>query len=356
MKKLLSAFLSLIMIMGISSTAFAGDTPNTETEETVSVNGYNFTLTENTTPDYTVSRTYTRDENAVACSTSDMDETKAMLLALGMNEEEIEAIPSETLHDFATGKEITVVTSHTKHNETTNTTICLPEETAMEEAAALSEEQELYAIEKAQGICPAGEMPNNSTIPGVFSDSYMRITHSFINQGGGSYKFIVSATWLTMPFFRGYDSIGSCAMNGTVTPNTSYGKFWYTIKRYDMGSVSTSKSGDITITNKTNAVNGNWYGSAGIFNLPNDSSNAADNMSITHTDLRAYYEYKGHVSKPNDESYFNTVGTYSHAIIKPVFNPSISIDTSGSASASIGLGASITTDVRNAETEVHYKP
>lgn len=158
-----------------------------------------------------------------------------------------------------------------------------------------------------------------------------------------------------MPFFRGYDSIGACAMNGTITPNTSYGKYSYNTKTFNMGNVTTIPSGDITITDKENAVNGNWYGSAGIFNLPNDPGGSGG-TSVMHTDFTAYYEYKGHVSQPNIESYFNTVGSYSHATLGLSTDPSISIDTSGTASASIGLSLVSLTDVRNAEREIHYIP
>lgn len=166
---------------------------------------------------------------------------------------------------------------------------------------------------------------------------------------------IVGATWLTMPFFRVYDSIGSCAMNGTVTPNTSSGKFWYTTKTFNMGNVSSIPSGNITITNRTNKTNGNWYGSAGIFNLPNDPGGSAG-ITVMHTDLKAYYEYKGHVTQPTIASYFNTVGTYSHATIGLSVSPSISIDTSGTASASISLSLFADTDVRNAEREIYHRP
>lgn len=159
-----------------------------------------------------------------------------------------------------------------------------------------------------------------------------------------------------MPFFRGYDSIGACAMNGTVTPNTSSGKYSYTTKLFNIGSVSTSKSGDITITDISNEVNGSWYGSVGVFNLPNDVSDPNTGISIMHTDLQAYFEYKGHVSYPKIESYFNTVGTYTHTTISLGFSPSVSIDTSGSVSASIGIEPGINKDIRSAEREVHYIP
>lgn len=159
-----------------------------------------------------------------------------------------------------------------------------------------------------------------------------------------------------MPFFRGYDSIGSCAMNGTVTPNTSSGKYWYKTKLINAGNITTTNSGDITITDRSNEIEGNWYGSVGVFKLPKDTADPNTGISIMHTDLGAYYEYKGHVSQPKVESYFNTVGSYTHTTVSLGFSPSVSIDTSGSASASIGIEPGINKDIRNAEREIHYVP
>lgn len=122
-----------------------------------------------------------------------------------------------------------------------------------------------------------------------------------------------------------------------------------------MGNVSSVPLGNIAIKDKSNKIKGNWYGSSGVFNLPNDPSGSGG-LTIMHTDLKAYYEYKVHVSHLASESYFNTVGTYSHSTISLGFSPSVSIDTSGSASASIGIDIPPSADVRNAELEIHYKP
>lgn len=354
MKKLLSIVLSLAMVFSFSATTFATKSNHTENEKTVSANGYDFTITEKTSPDYSVSRTYTKG-GTMAYSKQNDEETKAMLLALGMDEDEVNAIPTDTLQDFANGIEITVVIAYTKHNKTSETTTGIPESIALDEAATLNQQQENYIIQHQKEISTYDEKPNDSTTPGVFEDSYMRMSHSAIYQGNGYYKFTTSSRWLTMPFFRGYDSIGSCAMNGTVTPNTSSGKYWYTTKTYYMGNVSSIPSGNITITNRSNVADGNWYGSAGIFNLPNDPGGSSG-ANVMHTNLNAYYEYKGHVSQPTIESYFNTVGTYSHATIGISWSPSISINTSGTASASIGLSLIADRDVRNAEREIHFVP
>ena len=58
-KKLVSVALSAVMVMGMSVTAFAAEPQTSEIEKTISANGYDFTVTEHTAPDYSVSRTYT---------------------------------------------------------------------------------------------------------------------------------------------------------------------------------------------------------------------------------------------------------------------------------------------------------
>lgn len=39
----------------------------------------------------------------------------------------------------------------------------------------------------------------------------------------GKHKFSTDARWLTMPYFQGKDSPGSCAQNATVTNSTRSG-------------------------------------------------------------------------------------------------------------------------------------
>ncbi len=75
-----------------------------------------------------------------------------------------------------------------------------------------------------------------------------------------------------------------------------------------------------------------------------------------HTNLKAYYEYKGNVTHPTLASNFNSTGTYVHATLTISGSPSVSIDTSGTVSASIGISVVGGEDIRNAELEVKYTP
>lgn len=358
-KKLLSIALSCIMISALSTTAFAADIQSLGTEKTLSAKGYSFTITEKVNPNYSVTRTYTRD-TAMTRSTPDLNETKALLQVLGMDTSEITAIPSETMQDFATGEEITVVTSYSKHSESSNQTTYLPKETALAEAAALKPQQEAYFLEHPEsGISPMGEIPNESSTPGIFKDDYMKMTHAAVRlrNGKGLYKFTTSATWLTTPLFRGFDSIGSCAMDATVNRSTISGSYYYTTKTYNAGQLTnTTNSGKKPFTRTESVDKNDWYGCAGIFTLPSNTQ-ISGGVSILQSDIGAYFEYQGHVRYPEQSSYFNTVGSYSHAVVSVSFTPSVTISTTlPFVSAGIALDIFPDVDIRNAEDEIHYIP
>lgn len=184
----------------------------------------------------------------------------------------------------------------------------------------------------------------------------MTITHAAAHNGGGSYTYTTSATWLTMPFFRGFDSIGSCAKGGSATPFSGKGHYSYTTKLISNGKITTQNSGNISISKTQAKINGDWYGYAGIFDLPNDIRYENMGYFVLHSNLKAYFEYKGNVTNPQLITNFNTNGTYSHATIAIAVDPSVSIDTNGTMSASIGLKVMGSSDDRVAPLEVRYVP
>lgn len=354
MKKILCLLMTFAMLLSLSVAAFAADTSVTEVQRMIEQDGYSFTITEKTNTNYAVSRKFVKD-TASARTAVDLEETKALLVSLGMKESAVNKLTTETLQDLANSSNIVVTTSYTKFNEENGTSTAIPKATALAEASTLQSAQEAAFMQTAQNISTFGIKDNESDRPGEFRDSYMEVIHTAAYQGGGSYLFMVDAKWLTMPTFRGYDSIGSCAMNGTVSPNTQSGYYSYDTTTIDgFGRITHSSTGDITITNKQNETNGNWYGSAGIIDLPNNIS--TENTSTMHSNLEAHYQYEGHVNYPELVSWFNTVGTYSHATISLVFSPSVSIDIGGGVSASIGLSIAGIVDSRPAELEIKYIP
>ncbi len=228
--------------------------------------------------------------------TNDLNKTKALLVSLGMDEDSVNELYTDTLYTFADSLNIWVTTTYTKYDEENNTSTPVSESVAKAEASKFQSEYESSLREMSQNISNFSTNIKKAAKSAVYKDSYMKVTHAVAYKGSGSYLFSVNAEWLTMPIFRGYDSIGSCAMNCTVTPNTAKGYYSYKTTVVDKFGHNTINSNKITITNKQNAVKGNWYGSAGIFNLPNNGSSSQS--SVTHTGLKAHYEYKGHISQP----------------------------------------------------------
>lgn len=178
-----------------------------------------------------------------------------------------------------TAKNIYTTTSYTKQNEETNTTVNLPKEVAIQEAQIISEQQIEYYLNMENNPTTFGVIENESTTPGEFRDTYMEMTHSALDNGGGDFTYVTDATWLTQTGF-----------------------------------------------------------------------------SMIHEDLHAHFSYTGSVTNPQLVTNFNTNGSYSHATVALEIEPSISIDTSGDVSASIGISVIGTKDVRVAPLKVTYRP
>ena len=108
-----------------------------------------------------------------------------------------------------------------------------------------------------------------------------------------------------------------------------------------------------TIADMRNVHVGDWYGSAGLFDLPDDVSVIGG--GITYTDLRAYYEYEAHLRHPTLATNFNSVGTYAHMQGELAWDLSLSIDTGGIA-ASVGIAVIPEERQRSAQISIHYVP
>jgi hypothetical protein len=319
--------------------------------KTVKNEGYTFAISERTDEYNRIIRSYeNNNESLRTAGELDLDKTKALLVALGMQQKYADRLNTEALQEFAEGKQIIVATSYTKTDADNNVTF-LNELTAVQAANTLKAQQDEIKIKNAMEETP---LATTADYDDYFQDSYMRIDYAVTYNGSGEYFYSVDSDWLTMPFFRGWDSLGACAMNGTVTPNSQYGYYFYDITYINNGYITYDAEFEWIDDDYGNAVNGNWYGSAGYFDLPNDIF--TEYTSIINDNFGAHFQYRGHVTSPSQAGWFNTVGNYTHSTISIGFSPSISIDMSGLLSASVGIDIAGDTDVRGVEFEVYYTP
>ena len=348
MKKFLSAILTLAIVFSCTITSFAAAPEDAGTKKTVENSGYSFEITEYVDEYNRIIRTY-ENNNIQTRSAPDLAKTKAVLVALGMQEENVNMLNTEALNQFALSREITIATAYTKTDGNNNVSY-LPEDEAIAAASSLKAKQDAIKFSYAQ----QGAVTRAADYEDTFEDSYMRVDYAVTYRGDGEYFYSVDSEWLTMPAFRFTDSLGACAMNGTITTDSQYGYYWYDSTFINMGNVTKDYTFEYINDNYGNDVDGNWYGSAGYFNLPNDVY--SEYSSIIHDNFGAHFQYSGHVTSPDEQRWFNTVGNYTHATLSVALSPSISIDYSGSLSASVGIDVVGDTDIRGVEFEINYIP
>lgn len=349
MKKFLSIVLSILMVASLSFSAFAASS-----EAVVKTTSGKFGITEMIDKNHRVIRSFKRDEVnnniQVRLDKIDYSETKAMLLELGMEQDFIDKLSLDSLETYRRSKQLIGITSYTKSDADHNVEY-VEEDVALAASAIINEVQQ----ERIKLLANEDKVVQTRA-QDTYEDSYMRVFYLVAYLGSGEYKYSADARWLTMPMFRGKDSIGSCAQNGTVTPDTQYGWYEYDVTHTNFGRITYSYySADISSSNYQNAVNGNWYGSAAIIDLPNDIFSNYTNT--VYTNYKVHYEYKGHVTSPESASWFNTTGTYLHSTVALSLSfPSVSINTSGTVSASIGISLLGITEPRSVELEIYYQP
>lgn len=391
MKKVFTWVLILSMVLSLPATAFAAEPQMVH----ISVNSEaGFQITESVDTYNRVIRTYQSNTgidqtrsggDSIVNVCDDYAETKTLLLALGMEQDFVDALSDDKLEKYAASKQMTAVTAYTKTDENGNVTF-ISESEAVREAAIIN------AAEKDNGeavlLAPKlqseiggsylsfaergiSKIKNSISVPAggtvqtrknngnkVFQDSYMRIFFLVSYMGDGYYFYSTTATWLTMPFFRGKDSIGSCAQDCVINNGTRSGWYSYDETYVNFNQVSnTTRKETLNSSNYKNAVNGSWDGSAAIVNLPTDSS--SNYTSVTYNNFKAYYSYEASVKYPKEASRFNATAAYDHATVRIIItSPSISIDLKGNASASIGLAFDKGKDSRVVELDepIDYIP
>lgn len=313
--------------------------------QTIQTENYKYTFFEKTSDNYALVRTF--DNSTVKSKNNENEgfgEIKSILVALGLEEGIVNRLSDNTLHELATSNQIMTTTTYSKYDENGNL-VYVPEEIALTESLRIQAECQL---DNNTGISTQG-------YEDTYRDSYMKLTYLVSHLGNGEHLFSIDAVWLTDPFWQGLDSIGACAMNFTVDNSSRSGFYYYTktVLNHSDGTSSEAIYGNnIASSDMENAVNGNWYGSAAILNLPNDIH--TEYSSTVYSNYTAHYQYKGHIAFPDVHQWFNTVGSYYHSTIAIAISPSISIKLNGSASASIGIHLQGVTDKRSVEFNIEY--
>lgn len=322
-------FLALCLVMAVPT--FAADEVTNEPLEntTVEVNGYSFDIQEKVDENFTIVRTYVNPDAQLMIINDDVDKAKALLIALGMDEEGLELWTDESILAFANSEKATISLACYKLNEEDDTLIQIPKEVSDREVAAV------LAIQ---------EQLNNDITPYVGNteiSAYIDVYHGAAYQGNTMYTFSTNAHWKTMPRDRGYDSISCASQSTNLDSHTIYGSWSYNQTTVTDGDVKKETIRGTKFVENRIIPFSDGSGVAGIFKLPTDMS-GGDGLSIKYDNFNVHYEYKGGIIDYTSPKNFSSVGTYSHATRKLTAVPSLSAGLSSSgpnAGLSIGLAS-----------------
>lgn len=357
-KRLLSFTLTFALLF---STCALHASAITVQEKTItkSYQDFEFKLTESRLPfSNSVTLTYNRPDELTTLPTK--EQTEALLQTLGLEELFIEKMSDSTLRSYAAADQITASTSFLRSDSDGNT-VTISEDEALQ---AESEYREL--LDNFLNASSAAEAERyEREIKGL--NDYLRIHYLVVELGDGRYQYSVSSRWLTMPKNRRADSLGACAQDISIDPDTRKGYYGYT-------KVENPNSSNQVVTNPyveidaspgnqhntsfiSSPVNGRWDGSGIIFWLPADGTRGSS-YSVVHYDFYAHYEFEADVSYPDERVNFNTIGSYDHTVTKLDFTPSLAItfDKLSTVSAAVGISLKDGTEMAAIEFHVSYAP
>lgn len=322
---IVSLILALCLCLAMAVPAFAADdVTNVPLENTtVEVNGYSFDIQEKVDEDFTIVRTYVNPDAQLMMVNDDVGKAKALLIALGMDEESLALWTDETILTVANSEKVTISDSYYEINDNKNTVTQIPADVAIREAEILADEQMDSFIRESINAQENGIEPLKGA---PYETSFIRVYHLVSYMGNAKYLFSTDSLWLTMPAFRDYDSLGSCAQLTTATPNTNIGSWSYDMTTVIDGQTENKRVNSTKFVDSGLENNGGWAGAAGVFRLP-ASTYSNEGNSIKCDNFRAHYEYQGKMNSAGvSNQNFNSKGTYSHTTVRIGFTPSFSIE------------------------------
>lgn len=353
MKKLLSILLAAAMLLTITVTGSASEA-DTDSVKWEYNSEYDFAVSERS-DGFQIVRTYENEKSASAASACALqadspnneentnEKVKAILRSIGMEPAFIDELTQGDLQDYANSERIVGVITYSKADANGNV-VTVPADEGMEAMGYTKPSHDNFE---------GGGIAYSET----FEDSYMRLILVVSVEGNGLYKFSVDATWLTTPIWRVKDSLGACAQNIAIINDTRSGWYTYDYTQFTPLNYYNRSGKDMPIYIDT-VANGNWDGSAAVFDLKNDvpDLNQSGN-SITYFNHKMHYQFKAYVAYPESETYFNATATYYHTKINFFSDFSLQISTAG-PSVSIGFRSVTDKDIRTVELDnpIHYIP
>ncbi|MCD8003686.1 MAG: hypothetical protein LUG88_07270 [Clostridia bacterium] len=350
MKRFAGLILAAAVAVSMVGTVCGTETAQDTVMSTIETENFTFRISETIDSNNTIVRTYSPDNAAAESVSGNLADSEEMiesvLLALGMEQDDIDMLSSDDLEDYLSSEYIVSSVSYSKTDNETGEVEYVDETTALTESAKINADR----LEKFMGGVSTTEVD-------TYEDSYMKINFVVSYFGDGEYYYRNISKWLTMPYFRGKDIVSICTMTGTVEDGTRGGYYNYN-KNYFIPSQGYNETfsykENFSSSDFTNVINGNWYGTGVVVNLPSDIATSSSTISYLNYKVTVYY--RGYISTPTIERYFNTTASYSHSTFSVyVTGFSIGVSSSG-ASAAIEFTGATFKDTRSAGLLIHYIP
>ena len=265
-----------------------------------------------------------------------------------MGEDFIDALSAEDLADYAASESITATVSYTQTDEDGNV-INISEEDAEAAVASVGPSPWEDMIDfpgdgGGSGLTPVEENEGTYEEEGLGALGVLKLTFVVSYWGDDKYHFSVDGEWLTMPKYRGYDSLGACAQYMSLPGEGDNASGWYSYESVELAwgefQDQTTEKYSIPSSSFGRPTTDGWNGVGATFNLPDDDTS----MDVPLAEF--YYSFKVHigfdieVASPDTSWNIDPRATYSQHTLGFDYDAGLKITASG-VDAELGLNVAI---------------
>ena len=297
-RKLIGIILSITLLMSMGVTANAEENLSTNIEtKAVEKNGYVFIITEEENENHQVIRSYKKDTSKKTGKSqeSDIEQAKALLLAMDIEEDTVNSLPHDKLQFVAESVSIQSAVSYIK-TDRDNNSVYVDRETALTESAVINERINAEWASKTSGTTPDQNWTHK--------DSYIEMRYTVLYNGDGKFAYLAGIDLLVAPAFRGWDSLASCTMNSAIIPESRWAEFKYNISTINKFTGETTTVPHSEEPKKfQDIIQSGWCGSGITVLLPKDETEGAI-INRRYSGFGINYWYVGAVNYPQDDSNF----------------------------------------------------